>query len=246
MLFRSLFWRLDPVAAARLDGVATTARTKPFVARQAAFAALIADACGNDTVVLGTAFDDRHRPDTQAILGRMTNWLPVVLRYDAGRPFVDWLRDAHRRVFDTLAHGDLPFAAIDAKLRAAGLPAPETAITFMLSREQEDRRFAGLVIEDRRFHVATMPRGCLVYVDAKRPDNCQVRFNADRYDRAAMAGLMDRYVRLLEAAAQAPQAPIGELVQAAGALPMRWRMTRWVRRARRALRRPRTAEPITR
>ena len=55
-----------------------------------------------------------------------------------------------------------------------------------------------------------MPLGCLFYVDAKKPDNCQVRFDARLYEPKDMRALVDRYLRLLETASREPELPIGQ------------------------------------
>ena len=66
-----------------------------------------------------------------------------------------------------------------------------------------------------------MPAGCLFYVDAKRPDNCQVRFDARLYEPKDMRALLDRYLRLLETAARDPELPIGQLQTVIGVIPRR-------------------------
>jgi hypothetical protein len=66
-----------------------------------------------------------------------------------------------------------------------------------------------------------MPSGCLVYVDAKKPENCQVRFDARLYGPKEMRALLDRYLRLLETASREPELPIGKLQTMIGVMPLR-------------------------
>jgi hypothetical protein len=53
-----------------------------------------------------------------------------------------------------------------------------------------------------------------------------MRFDAAQYSRNGMRALLDRYLRLLEAAASAPELPIGKLQTMLGAKPMHWELQR--------------------
>jgi non-ribosomal peptide synthetase component F len=202
-----------------LDEIARGAGTTSFVIRLAAFAALIADVAGHPTVVINTFFDNRHRAEAQSIVGRFVNWVPLVLSYDAGQTFLQWLRTVHDRVFETLAHSEVPFSAIAPRLRALGVEPPGTQITFMLSRDHSEQHFGGLHVSDESWSSGTMPQGCLFYVDARRPQNCQVRFDARLYHPDDMRALLDRYLRLLEAAAREPDLPLARLQAMLGVKP---------------------------
>jgi hypothetical protein len=216
-----LRWMPEEQVGQRLDEIARGAGTTSFVIRLAAFAALIGDLGGHPTVVINTFFDNRHRVEAQSIVGRFVNWVPLVLPYDAGRTFLQWLRTVHDRVFETLAHSELPLSAIAQRLRALGVEAPGTQITFMLSRDHSEQRFGGLVVSDDGWSSGTMPQGCLFYVDARMPQNCQVRFDARLYHREDMRALVDRYLRLLEAASREPSLPLARLQAMLGAKPPR-------------------------
>ena len=68
---------------------------------------------------------------------------------------------------------------------------------FMLSRENSDQRFGNLGVSNKAFTVGTMPRGCTVYVDAQKSENCQILFDATIYRRKDMDALLHLYLRLL-------------------------------------------------
>lgn len=214
-------WMLEEGAAKRLDEIARGVGTTHFVVRLAAFAALIADITGKSAVTIGTFFDNRNRAQAQMIVGRFVNWVPLVLSYDANKTVVEWLEIVHARVFETLAHSELPFDAIQKRLQAKGVKPPETDITFMLSRDNADQQFGNLAISNDIFSVGTMPSGCLFYVDEKAPANCHVRFDANRCGQKEMRALLDRYLRLLEVAAREPTTTIGMLLASLGAKPPR-------------------------
>jgi non-ribosomal peptide synthetase component F len=207
-----LRWMLEEKAAKQLDEIARIAGTTHFVVRLAAFAALVADITGKSTVVIGTFFDNRNRAQAQNIVGRFVHWVPLALSCDASKTFLEWLQDVHVRVFETLGHSELPFDTIQKHLQAAGINPPETAITFMLSRDNSEQRFGNLAVSSDIFSVGTMPWGLLFYVDEKAAANCHVRFDANRCAPGDMRALLDRYVQLLEAAAREPEAPVATLL----------------------------------
>ena len=143
-----LRWMVEESVGKRLDDIARNAGTTNFVVRLAAFAALLADLRGNSTVVIRTFFDNRNRTEAQTIVGRFVNWVPLVFSYDASKTFLQWLETVHNRVFETLAHGELPFDELQQQLRALGTKPPGTHITFMLSRDHSDQHFGNLIIKD--------------------------------------------------------------------------------------------------
>jgi len=216
-----LRWMLEERVAKRLDEIARDARTTQFIVRLAVFAALMADLTGNSTVIFGTFFDNRNRTTTQTIVGRLLNSVPLVLCYDASKTFRQWLEIVHDRVFETLAHCELPFEKIHEQLREAGIEPPSLEIFFMQSRDHTDQHFGNLVISQESWRGETMPWCCTFYVDGKKPENCQVRFDARFYGRSEMRALLDRYLRLLEIASREPELRIGKLVTMMGAKPLR-------------------------
>ena len=215
-------WTLEERTAKQLDEVARSAGTTPFIIRLAAFAALLADVTGNATVALWSLFDNRNRADAQSIAGPFVNIVPLVFSFDANKTFMEWLNIVHRRLFDILAHSELPFDTIKKQLQTMGINPPETDITFMLSSENSDQHFGNLLVRNESFAVGTMPRGCTIYVDEKKPENCQVRFDANLYCGKDVKVLLDRYLRLLDIAGREPNLRIARLLKMMGVKPRRW------------------------
>ena len=112
-----LGWMLEEQTATRLDEIARKAGTTHFIIRLAAFAALLAGVTGNSTVTLQTQFDNRNRTKSQTIAGPFVNIIPLVFSFDASKTFLRWLEIVHDRVFETLAHSELPFEKIQEQLR---------------------------------------------------------------------------------------------------------------------------------
>jgi hypothetical protein len=207
-----LRWKLKEGAAKKLDDVARRIGATHFTVRLAAFAALIAELTARSTVVIATGFANRNRVETQNIVGPFLNPVHLVIRYDENKTFIEWLSFVRDLVFEATAHGDLPCNSIYEQLRTSGIELPNLRFYFTMSRDHFDQHFGGLVISDEFWRVGTMPSGCTVYIDERRPENCRVNFDANTYDRKKMRTMLDLYLRLLEAAACEPELPMRKLL----------------------------------
>jgi hypothetical protein len=219
-----LRWKLEEPTARGLDATARSAGATDFTARVAAFAALVADVTGNPSVVIGTYFDNRDRMDTRSIVGRFADFAPLVLTYDPSKTFLEWLEIVRDRVFETKMRSGLPHQLLGRELRARGIKPPRQQLMFVMSGDYSDRRFGELTFSREFASPGRMPRGCRMYVSLS--GECVMRFDAAHYNRSGMRALLDRYVRLIEAAASAPELPIGKLQTMLGAKPMRWELQR--------------------
>jgi non-ribosomal peptide synthetase component F len=217
-----LQWKLEGQTAKRLDQFARSVGATHFTVRLAAFVALIADATGNSTIVIGTNFVGRNRVDTQNILGPFVNVTPVVFSYDPTKTFLEWLEIVRDRVFETGKHSEVSYEVFKQQLRSERIELPEIQIIFAMSADHSDQHFGSLAVGDEFYSVGTMPWGCIVQIDERKPENCRVNFDAHVFDRNGMRMLLDRYLRLLEAAAREPELPIGKLLAMIGGRPLRW------------------------
>jgi hypothetical protein len=212
-----LRWKLEERAAKRLDEIARRIGVTHFTVRLAAFAASIADATASPTVVIGTGIANRNRVETQNIVGPFLNPVHLVFSYDESRTFLAWLEIVRDHVFEATTRGELPYDTINEHLQTTGEELPRPQFYFAMSRDHSDQRFGDIVIRDEFWKVGTMPSGCMIYIDERKPENCRINFDANIYDREEMRAMLNRYLQLLEAAAQEPQVPIGKLL-----MSMRW------------------------
>ena len=208
----TLRWRLENGFGEQLDTTARRAGATHFVIRLACFVALLADMTGRSTVVLGTSFTYRQRSDTRNIAGLFTNLAPLVFSYRSDLVLSDWVEMVRDRLFETERHAELPLEALYGELRAAGLRPPSIQVVFTMASDWPEQRISGIVMKRRPPPLAEMPWGCQVYIDQKKPANCRVDFDANLYRPDDMQAMTARYVRLLEAAAEHPNLPIGKLV----------------------------------
>jgi amino acid adenylation domain-containing protein len=207
-----LQWKLEEQTARRLDEIARNAGATYFTIRLAAFAALIADVTANSPIVIGAGFANRNRLETQNLVGPLRNAVHLVFFYDPNKTFLEWLDYVRDHVFEATTRGELPYDNIREQLRASGVELPDMLFYFTMTRNNSDQHFANLVISTEFWSVGAMPSGCTIFVDEQKPENCRVNFDANTYDRNEMRSMFDRYLRLIEAAAEEPELPIGRLL----------------------------------
>jgi amino acid adenylation domain-containing protein len=213
-----LQWSLEKQVAKQLDGIARSAGATHFTIRLAAFAALIADVTASATIIIGTAFANRNRVETQNIVGPFQDTVHLIFSYDANKTFIEWLEFVRDCVFDATRRGELPYDL----LRTSGIEPPDIEFYFTMPGDHPDQNFGNLVISKEFYSVGIMPRKCMFAIDERKPENCRVNFDANIYDRNEMRLMLDRYLRLLEAVACAPELPVGKLLVIVGKRPLRW------------------------
>jgi len=207
-----LQWNLKEQTAKRLDGIARDAGATHFTIRVAAFAALIADLSASSPIVIGAGFANRSRLETQNLVGPIRNAVHLVLFYDPQKTFLEWLKYVRDHVFEATARGEVPYDYLREQSRALGIELPEMLFYFTMTRNNSDHHFANLVISAEFWNVGTMPSGCVIFFDERKPENCRINFDAYIFDRKEMRALLDRYLRLLEAVAREPELLLGDLM----------------------------------
>ncbi|MFX9699919.1 condensation domain-containing protein, partial [Acinetobacter baumannii] len=73
------------------------------------YAALMSQAIGSDTIVLGVPVRGRLSTEVESVMGFFNNLLPVPLKLDTAQPLADWLQQVKRDMLDAFAHQDVPF-----------------------------------------------------------------------------------------------------------------------------------------
>ncbi|MCU0682505.1 MAG: amino acid adenylation domain-containing protein [Polyangiaceae bacterium] len=198
-----------------LGALARSAGATPFMALAAALKALLHRYSGQTDLALGTPVAGRSRPELEPLVGCFVNTL--VLRTDlAGDPsFRELLGRVRAVTLGALAHQDAPFEKV-----VDALGAPRDLSHTPLFQ-------AMLVLHNTPAPVVRLPGLLLRAADvdtgaAKLDLTLELRetsagfegtweYNADLFDAATVAQLSRHFVRLLEAALDAPERPIAAL-----------------------------------
>ncbi|MFI7217028.1 amino acid adenylation domain-containing protein [Micromonospora maritima] len=192
-----------------------------YMVLQAALATLLHRLGAGTDIPIGCPVVGRHEPELDDLVGFLVNTL--VLRTDlAGDP--TFRQVLHRvREWDRAAwaHDDIPFELLVEQLNPAraGARQPLFQVLLNLLHGDGDRiRFADLCAEPVAVDTATarldLSFSLTVRVDASgAPERIDgvVEYDADLFDRDTVTVLVERLVRLLRAATDAPDVPVGRL-----------------------------------
>ncbi len=121
-------WAMTPRTARRTVEFAREERTTPYVVRLAAFAALLAAATGERTIVIGTYVDLRKRRALQDMIGSFLNAIDLKLHCEPTASFRDWTGIVGAIVSQSMVHSDIPRDLLSAELGARGVTLPDIRV----------------------------------------------------------------------------------------------------------------------
>jgi amino acid adenylation domain-containing protein len=115
---------LDRVLSQQIASLSQTAGTTPFMTLLAAFAVLLARYSGQDDLVIGAPIANRHRQETEPLIGLLVNTLVFRTQLAANPTFVELLASTKQMNLDAQEHQDLPFEKLVEELQ------PERSLSY--------------------------------------------------------------------------------------------------------------------
>ncbi|WP_405358697.1 amino acid adenylation domain-containing protein [Kitasatospora sp. NBC_00085] len=195
-------------------------RVTPFVALQAAFAALLSRLGAGTDIPIGAPVDGRTDEDLQELVGFFVNTL--VFRVDcSGDPtFGDLLKRVRRTALTAFAHQDVPFdrvvEAVNPVRTAAGNPLFQ--VSFSLEAGGDGGLvLPGLTVTEEPFAAGAAKFDLSLGLTEHREDGQPaglsgvLEYAEDLFDRATVEALARRWQLLLAGALAEPERPVGEL-----------------------------------
>ncbi|WP_275290959.1 non-ribosomal peptide synthetase [Amycolatopsis sp. La24] len=183
---------------------------------QAAWAVLTALRLGSDDVVFGMTVSGRppELPGADDIVGLLINTVPVRAVLRTGQPVGEWLSDVQRQLTESRQHEHTPLARIHALSEAPRDRALfDSAVVFEnypASRTGSDDE-TGLRVRDVRTDAQTNYPLTLAAAPGEEL-RLQLWHERGRFDGDAARTLLDRLVRILDGMAEAPDAPVENLM----------------------------------
>ena len=95
----------------------------------AVYTALLTEAVGGRSLVVGVPVRGRLRGEVESVMGFFNNLLPVHIDVDLGQPLPQWIRTVKRELLDVFANQEVPFE------RLATEPEISPLITIFGSRK---------------------------------------------------------------------------------------------------------------
>ncbi|MFC9930075.1 non-ribosomal peptide synthase/polyketide synthase [Streptomyces sp. NPDC127190] len=197
----------------RLRDLAREQHTTLYTALVAATQALLARWSGQDDVTVGSLTPGRSRTDLERAVGFFVNTVALRTTVDTSASFRDLLGQTADTVNDAFAHGDTPFERV---VEAAGAAReagrnPLFDVMVLLHPEPPAARAPhGLGTEP-----VTVPRQAATFDLSVEfvPDGAGLtgllEYRTDLFEAATAARLADQLLRLLRAAADTPDRPLG-------------------------------------
>jgi natural product biosynthesis luciferase-like monooxygenase protein/amino acid adenylation domain-containing protein len=206
---------IPPRLAERLRELGAAEDATSFMVLLAAFQALLGRYSGQDDVVVGSPTAGRTRVETEPLIGFFVNTLALRADLSGNPSFRSLLARVRRMALDAFEHQDLPFERLVESLK---LPrdlsrSPLFQVLFILQNTPvHPLTLPGLTLQQvdvdagaAKFDVT------LALVNADGGYTGHLEYNTDLFDASTVERLAGHYVRLLEAAAEAPDRPIGRL-----------------------------------
>ncbi len=212
-------WAMTPQTARQTVEFAREERTTPYVVRLAAFAALLAAATGERTVVIGTYVDLRKRRALQDMIGSFLNPIDLKLHCEPTTSFRDWTRIVGEVVSQAMAHSEIPREILSAELGARGVTLPDIRV-HCHSFVQARLALTGLEVSPVDRGNTAMPTILIVTFREHDEDrDCSVIFDAGQYDPVKVRHFVDHFIRLLDTAVEYPDRTIESLMEPYQPLP---------------------------
>jgi natural product biosynthesis luciferase-like monooxygenase protein/amino acid adenylation domain-containing protein len=208
-------FRMSAALGTRLRDLGAAEDATAFMVLLAGFQALLGRYSGQEDIVVGSPTAGRTRVETEPLIGFFVNTLALRTDLSGNPSFRALLARVRRMALEAFEHQDLPFERLVESLR---LPrdlsrSPLFQVLFIL----QNTPVHALQLPGLRLEQVDVDAGAakfdltlsLALTDGGYTGHLE--YNTDLFDASTIERLAGHYVRLLEAAAEAPDRPIGRL-----------------------------------
>ncbi|MCF3184427.1 amino acid adenylation domain-containing protein [Streptomyces polychromogenes] len=214
--------RTGAAAHAGLAALAQSARATPFMAVQAAFAALLTRLGAGTDLPLGCPVDGRDDEALTDLVGLFVNTLIVRADTSGDPTFTELLGRVRAAALETYAHQELPFDSLVERLNPARSPARHPLFQVAVSAQRGEPQtpaFAGLRAEVEAVRTDTAKFDLTLEVEelhdpaTGRPLGLALglEYAGDLFDAPTARRLLDRLVHLIGAVVREPGVPLSAL-----------------------------------
>ncbi|MGV9541089.1 non-ribosomal peptide synthase/polyketide synthase, partial [Nocardia beijingensis] len=206
---------VDAALRSGVDALAARVRATPFMVLHAALAALLARLSGTADIAIGTPVAGRGEAALDDLVGMFVNTLVLRTRVDAAIGFADLVAHAADRDLRAFAHADIPFEqlveALNPPRSAARHPLFQVAL-FMQNIGPIALTMPGLDTEQVDFDSGFAKFDLQLTVsDAADGYRAEFTYATDLFDAPTVREFAAKFIRLLSAAVDDPDAPVGDL-----------------------------------
>ena len=186
-----------------------------FMTLLAAYAALLSRITGQTDIVIGTPVRGRHSSEVENIMGFFVNALPLRIRIDLQKPFVDLLAHVRDVVLNSFSYPDVPFERLVRELHVprdeSRTPIYQTFFSFQDTR-QRTRRWGNLQQEQvHLFQPGAAEDLGLWFLEHADGLAGGLTYNTDVFSGESVRCLVNRFHLLLDGALASPNKPVALL-----------------------------------
>jgi amino acid adenylation domain-containing protein len=198
---------LPPALSARIKAAAERAKVTPYMLLLAAFQAFVHRISDQDDFNIGSPVANRHRRETEGLIGLFVNTIVLRARIGAGDDFSALLQRTRGEVLAAQSRQDLPFETLVEHLGGERHPAlnPLFQVLFSVQAAYED---TSLIPEG-----AWVSRFDLQVIFSETADGWRGawEYSADLFDRATVERFAAQFAALLDDALSEPARPLAQL-----------------------------------
>ncbi|SDJ34796.1 amino acid adenylation domain-containing protein, partial [Rhodococcus triatomae] len=213
---------VDSELRTRIADIAREHGGTEFMVLHAAVAVLLSRLGGSGDVTVGTPVAGRGGPELDELVGMFVNTLVLRTEVDGGASFAALLDQVRRRDLDAFSHADVPFErlveVLDPVRSTAHSPLFQVMLAFQNFTPATEVALPGLTLTEWEtdtaaaqydLHLTVSPQGPA----AKDAGGYLATFTyaTDLFDESTVQGFGRRLLRLLDAATERPNRPVGDL-----------------------------------
>ncbi|MFM0502679.1 amino acid adenylation domain-containing protein [Paraburkholderia caffeinilytica] len=196
---------------------AQSSSATPFMVLLAAFQALLHRYTGQDDIRVGVPVANRHRVETEPLIGFFVNTQVLRARVDGDDTLGELLEQTRQATVGAQAHQDLPFDVLVDALRPERSLSHTPLFQVMFNHQRSDWRVVdtlpGVAVEryelpdeaalfELTLNIAESPDGTM---------DAELIYAAELFDAATIAGIGRHYLNVLQALADDPSQRTGDV-----------------------------------
>ena len=211
----SLPYVIPAELSARLKALSRTVQGSLFMTLSAAFNILLARYTGQSDICIGTPIANRHRAETEGLIGLFINTLVLRTQVDLDCGFIDLLKQVRMNMLDAYAHQDVQFEQLIELLQPERHPSytPLFQVMLVLQNAPMDKlALPGLQLE-LVSSASTTAKFDLTLTLTETEDGLHgdIEYSTDLFDAATIERMAAHLSRLLRAIVIEPQRAVGDL-----------------------------------
>jgi amino acid adenylation domain-containing protein len=204
---------IEPEVSERLNRIAADHRATRFSIRFAVLAAAIAEATGQNDLIVGTYTTGRTRLETQNMFGMFANLMTLRLKWDPTITFIQWLNTVTEAIAEARENAELPYQLLCQLLKERGCTWPAIHTIIAATDRGVPESFGGLRLSAPERLVERMPWGFSLNVVQNAEDRWSAEFDAHRFDPKIVHSFINRCQELFDILSCQPDQPLSQVIR---------------------------------